>query len=49
MVSADLYAMLSNSKDIFSAVMNLQVPSIVPFENLQMKQKYKELSLVIAK
>jgi len=46
-VSADLYAMISNSKNIFSKVMNLQVPEIIPFENLKMKNKYQELTSLI--
>ena len=47
-VSSDLFDMFTNSKNIFSAVMSMQVPAIIPFENLQMKEKYKELSLMIA-
>jgi len=48
-VSADLYAVLSSSKKLFSKVMSLQVPVIIPFENLQMKNKYEELTSIIQK
>jgi len=46
-VSADLLAVLKTSQDSFDALMSLQVPQIVPFENIQMQDKYQELSNLI--
>ncbi|MCK5662241.1 MAG: hypothetical protein KAI17_02095 [Thiotrichaceae bacterium] len=43
-ISADLLSVLKNSKNSFDALMSLQVPQIVPFENIKMQQKYEELS-----
>lgn len=46
-ISANLVDLLSSSQDSFEAVMNLQVPEIVPFENLEMQRKFQELSKMI--
>ncbi|MCU7959886.1 MAG: hypothetical protein KZQ58_07785 [gamma proteobacterium symbiont of Bathyaustriella thionipta] len=46
-VSADLLAILKTSQDDFDTLMNLQVPQIVPFENIQMQDKYQELSRLL--
>ncbi len=43
-LSADLLSVLKTSQASFDVLMNLQVPEIVPFENLQMKNKFQELS-----
>ncbi len=43
-LSADLLSVLKTSQASFDVLMNLQVPEIVPFENLQMKTKFQELS-----
>ena len=43
-LSADLLSVLKTSQDSFDVLMSLQVPEIVPFENLQMKTKFQELS-----
>ncbi len=48
-VSADLVNLLNNSGESFQTVMNLQVPEIIPFESLEMQQKYQELSRLIKK
>ena len=48
-ISADLLSVLKTSKDSFDALMSLQVPQIVPFENMQMQQKYQELSKLLKK
>lgn len=47
-LSADLLSVLKTSRNSFDVLMNLQVPEIVPFENLQMKNKYLELSQKIS-
>ena len=46
-VSSDLVNLLNTSQDSFEAVMNLQVPEIVPFESLEMQKKYQELSKIM--
>ena len=43
-LSADLYDLISESQEMFAQVGKIQVPDIVPFENLQIKEKYKELT-----
>ena len=43
-LSADLYDLISESQEMFAEVGKIQVPDIVPFENLQIKEKYKELT-----
>ncbi len=43
-VCADLINLLNTSQDSFETIMNLQVPEIIPFENLEMEKKFKELS-----
>jgi len=43
-LSADLYTLISESQSMFEEVSKIQVPSIVPFENMQIRQKYLELT-----
>ncbi len=43
-LSADLYNLISESQEMFVEISKIQVPDIVPFENLQLQQKYKELT-----
>ncbi len=43
-LSADLYDLMSESQQMFAKISKIQVPDIVPFENLQIKEKYKELT-----
>lgn len=47
-VSAELIELLRQSSSSFNALMNLQIPEIVPFENQEMLEKYQELSRIIA-
>ncbi len=47
-VSADLLSVLKTSQDSFDALMTLQVPQIVPFENIEMQDKYQQLSKMIS-
>ena len=44
LLSADLYSVMSESQKMFTQIEKMQVPTIVPFENLQIKQKYQELT-----
>jgi len=48
-LSSDLFRIISSSQDMMKAVMKLQIPTIIPFENIQMKEKYKELTREIQK
>jgi len=43
-LNADLYDLISESQEMFVTVSKIQVPDIVPFENIQVKKKYKELT-----
>jgi len=44
MLSADLFDLISESQSMFEEVSKIQVPNLVPFENIQLEQKYKELT-----
>jgi len=44
LLSADLFDLISESQSMFEEVSKIQVPNLVPFENIQMAQKYKELT-----
>jgi hypothetical protein len=48
-LSADLFHLLEASQDAYRAVLELQVPELVPFENVDLKRKYEELSVEIAR
>jgi hypothetical protein len=43
-LSSDLFKVIASSQETMKQVMKLQVPTIIPFENKQMKQKYEELT-----
>jgi hypothetical protein len=43
-LSADLYDLISESQEMFVEISKIQVPDIIPFENVQLKQKYRELT-----
>ena len=44
MLSADLFDLIAESQNMFEEVSKIQVPNLVPFENIQLEQKYKELT-----
>lgn len=44
MLSADLFDLITESQNMFEEVSKIQVPNLVPFENIQMEQKYRELT-----
>ena len=44
MLSADLFDLITESQSMFEEVSKMQVPNLVPFENIQMEQKYRELT-----
>jgi hypothetical protein len=43
-LSADLFNLISESQSMFEEVSKIQVPNLVPFENIQLEQKYRELT-----
>ncbi len=43
-LSADLYDLVAQSQQMFAEVGKIQVPDIVPFDNTQLKLKYRELT-----
>jgi len=43
-ISSDLFKIITSSQEMMRAVMKLQIPTIIPFENIQMKNKYRELT-----
>lgn len=49
LVSADLLGLLQSSQNNFKALLNLQVPELVPFKNIAMRKKFEELSTLLAK
>lgn len=44
MLSADLFDLIAESQSMFEQVSKIQVPNLVPFENIQLEQKYRELT-----
>jgi hypothetical protein len=46
-LNADLYDLISESQEMFVTVSRIQVPDIVPFENVQIRKKYKELTQML--
>jgi len=48
-LSSDLFKIITGSQEMMQAVMKLQIPAIIPFENIQMKQEYEELTKKIQK
>jgi hypothetical protein len=48
-LSSDLYKIISTSQEMMREVMKLQVPTIIPFENMKMKEKFQELTKKIRK
>jgi len=43
-LSSDLFKIIASSQEMMKEVMKLQIPTIIPFENNQMKEKYQELT-----
>jgi len=43
-LSAELYDIVSESQEMYIRVSKIQVPDIVPFKNIQIKKKYRELT-----
>ena len=46
-LSAELIRLMQSNQASFNALMNIQVPEIVPFKNLEMQRKFEELSSLL--
>jgi hypothetical protein len=44
LLSSDLYRLISNSQTMFNTISKIQIPNIIPFKNIQIQQKYIELT-----
>jgi hypothetical protein len=49
MLSSQLYHLISKSQENFQEISQIQMPTILPFQNEQIRRKYKELTKMIAK
>jgi hypothetical protein len=43
-LSSGLYNLIAQSQMMFNKISRIQIPQIVPFENIQIEQKYRELT-----
>lgn len=48
-LNAELYDLIVESQNMFSEVSIMQMPDIVPFENIQMQKKYRDLTASMQK
>ena len=46
-LSAELIRLMKTNEASFNALMNIQIPEIVPFQNIEMQKKYEELSILL--
>lgn len=46
-LSADLIRLMRTNQASFNALMDIQIPEIVPFENIEMQKKFEELSSLL--
>ncbi len=46
-LSAELIRLMKTNQASFNALMNIQIPEIVPFKNIEMQKKFEELSLLL--
>lgn len=46
-LSAELIRLMKTNQASFNALMNIQIPDIIPFRSLEMQKKFEELSLMI--
>jgi len=44
MLSANLFTLIKRSQNMFNEVSKIQVPKIVPFQSIQLQEKYRELT-----
>jgi len=48
-LSAELIRLMKTNEASFNALMNIQIPEIVPFQNIEMQKKFEELSGLLKK
>ena len=46
-LSAELIRLMKSNQASFNALMNIQIPEIVPFKNIEMQKKFEELSRLL--
>lgn len=46
-LSTELIHLMKTNQASFNALMNIQIPEIVPFKNIEMQKKFEELSLLL--
>ena len=46
-LSAELIRLMKSNQAAFNALMNIQIPEIVPFKNIEMQKKFEELSVLL--
>ena len=47
-VAADLASLMAENSNLFNEVMSIQVPELIPFENLQMQKEFEALTLQLS-
>ena len=48
-LSSELYSVISQSQKMFNKIAKIQMPKIIPFENIQIRKKYQEITGEILK
>ena len=43
-LSSELYSVISQSQKMFNQIAKIQMPKIIPFENIQIRKKYQEIT-----
>jgi len=46
-LSTELIRLMRTNQASFNALMNIQIPEIVPFKNIEMQKKFEELSILL--
>ena len=47
--SANLVNLINQTQDTFNKIMNMQLPGIIPFENIELEEKFQEISNQLVK
>lgn len=48
LLSSDLYNLISKTQKMFTTITKIEIPDIVPFDNIQIQQRYKELTKTLS-
>ncbi|RUM64337.1 MAG: hypothetical protein DSZ05_07635 [Sulfurospirillum sp.] len=46
-LSSELYAIMKENENLFSKLMTVQTPELIPFQNLELQRKYNEITAKI--